>query len=561
MEKQRLKWDILSDELLSTENIVEILLKNRGIIKQEEIDQFLNPDLSLVTPKAVGIDLKNLSKTITRITNAIEKKEQVMVYGDYDVDGITGAAILWEVLSELGVKTMPYLPHRVEEGYGLSLKGIDNLLEQYPETTLIITVDNGIVATEAVEYAKEKKIDVIITDHHAAHDDIDKQPKPYSLVHTTQLCGAGVAYLLAKELLLHFKKITIEDSVDRYLELATLGTVADLVPLLGANRTIVYHGLKKLCQTKRVGLQALFKEAGCDISAVGVYEIGFIIGPRLNAAGRLESGMDSLRTLCTKDPQRAEDLAFRLGRVNKERQAITFDSSAHAVMHVRNSGDLAKKILIVANESYAEGIIGLIAGRLVETFYRPAIVISLGDGKSKGSVRSISGFNIIEFLRRHQEYFINVGGHPMAAGFSIKTDKVNLFKETLEKSVEEFLGDELLQKSLRIDGPLSFSSISPELYLLIKQLSPFGMKNPEPLFLSKEITIEDIRLIGKEGKHLKLKLSSSDTSQLFEGVAFGMGEKIAELRIGDTVQIAYILDENTWNGNTRLQLKIKDIQS
>jgi single-stranded-DNA-specific exonuclease len=355
------------------------------------------------------------------------------------------------------------------------------------------------------------------------------------------------------------------------LELATLGTIADLVPLVGPNRTIVYHGLKIISLSKRVGLHALFQEAGCDIAAVSVYHIGYLIAPRLNAAGRLESAMDSLRLLCTKDPKRAEDLAYSLGRVNKERQNILFESSLHAITQVRENNLQERNILFVAHESYNEGVIGLIAGKLVETFYRPAIVVAIGEEKSKGSVRSISGFNIIEYLRLHADHFMNVGGHPMAAGFSVKTENISSLQEALEKHIDRHIADDVLQRSLKVDMKLGLAAITPELYQAIQTLSPFGMKNPEPTFLSEKVTIEDIRILGKEGKHLKLKVSAQNkntdthnpglkTHNQLDAIGFGMGERYGEFKPGDAVDLVYTIDENTWQGNTKLQLKVKDVK-
>ncbi len=545
------KWETkgklkVQSEKFKIEDLIDTLLENRGIITKKEREEFLHPTLENVTPETVGIDAKELKKALTRIAKAMENKEQIVVFGDYDVDGITGSAILWETLHHLGAKVTPYIPHRVDEGYGLSTVGIANVQKQFSEVSLIITTDNGIVAHDAVAFANKEKIDVIITDHHTTDD---KLPAAYAIVHTTKLCGAGVAYLLSQEI----KK----DKSDIHLELATLGTVADLVPLTGANRAIVRHGLTKLAGSKRLGLQALYKQAGIQKETFSPYEIGYIIGPRLNASGRVESAMDSLRLLCTTNRERAEELAAKLEVTNKERQMMLKDSKQHAIAVVNNRS-IVGKLLIVADESYAQGIIGLIAGKLVEEFYRPAIVLSIGEKHSKASVRSVSGFNIIEFLRMHTDHFINVGGHPMAAGFTIETTKLALLQEILEKKAEEIVTDDLLIRTVKVDCELPFSVVSKELFDGIQQLSPFGMGNPEPIFATKQVTVDDIRIMGKEGTHLRLQLRHSD--KLLEAVGFGMGSLAADIHKGDTIDIAYSLDENTWNGNTKLQLKIKDVR-
>jgi len=554
------KWEIRHPESLdakkfTSQQLITLLLENRGLTSKKDQEAFLNPSLAMVTPKSVGIDEKDLQKTIKRIEQAIASQEQIIVFGDYDVDGITGAAILWETLHRIGAKCLPYIPNRVDEGYGLSIKGIENAQSSIPDIKLIITVDNGIVANEAVTFANEKSIDVIITDHHTIGEAL---PDAFSIVHTTKLCGAGVAYLLTKEL------IKGKDDVfeDIHLELAALGTVADLVPLTNANRAIVMAGLKKLQTTSRHGLLALYNQAGIKQEAIGVYDIGYIIGPRLNAAGRIESAMESLRLLCTKDSARATLLASKLEITNKERQQLLKAAAEHAIAGVRaeiENVDTQKKILVIGHESYQEGVIGLVAGKLVEAFYRPAIVLSIGPTKSKASARSISGFDIISFLRTHNEHFINVGGHPMAAGFTIETTKVSDFKKLIETNAAEILDDALLIRSLKIDCELPFSVINQALYTDLQKLAPFGMGNPEPVFATRKVKIANMRVMGREANHLRLYLEQD--GETFEAVAFGMGALAAEMKVGDKIDVAYALDENTWNGNTKLQLKVKDINN
>ncbi|HUD44611.1 MAG TPA: DHH family phosphoesterase [Patescibacteria group bacterium] len=610
------KWEVKYNEKYPMTNdqfgdLIKILLQNRGIKTEKEIEEFLHPDLSTVTPESVGIDLSHLKKTLKRLQKAFDKKEEIIIFGDYDVDGITGTAILWETLYSLGFNVLPYIPHRVDEGYGLSIKGIENLLNKFPCTChselvsesidkkkkmlkraafgesrnkrvqhdnkcssvkLIITVDNGIVANEAVDYANSLGIDVIITDHHLPEG--KKQPNALAIVHTTNLCGAGVAYLLSKEIRCFVipakagiqKKIlnqVQDDNIDTHLELATLGTIADLVPLTAANRTIVKIGLEKLRKTKRPGLLSLFEEAAIDPKAIGTYEVGFIIAPRLNAAGRIESAMDSLRLLCTKEKKKAFDLATNLGRVNRQRQEIMKEATEHAIEKIKDQRSKIKKIIFLGDKDYNPGVIGLVAGKLVEQFYRPAIVLSVGDTHAKASVRSIAGVNIIEFLRTYADMYVNVGGHPMAAGFTVAVDKMSELQEKLETLAEKLIGDDLLQRSLMIDCELPLSAFSLDLYKALQQLAPFGMKNPEPVFVSRGVMIEDMRILGKDGKHLKLRIGSSDqrsNNQTIDAIAFGMGHLAESLKIGDIIDIAYTLDENKWNGNVNLQLKVKDIQ-
>lgn len=552
------KWETINqfkvqNTKFKVDELIYALLKNRGFTDKKDIENFLSPKLEDVTIDTVGIDKKQLQKALKRIRKAIDTKEQIVVFGDYDVDGITGSAILWETLHAMGAKVIPFIPSRIDEGYGLSLKALQNEAFKELNPKLIITVDNGIVANDAVDFANKQGIDVIITDHHTVGDTV---PDAFAIVHTTKLCGAGVAYLLSQE----FKQDTLVPDTaeeDFHLELAALGTVADLVPLTGANRAIVKHGLSKLTQTKRFGLRELYKKAGLEKAMFSVYEIGYVIAPRLNAAGRIESAMDSLRLLCTKSLGRAQLLAEQLEATNKERQFVMKKAAEHAKEAIRKKSAL-KNILVIGNEEYPQGVIGLVAGKLVEEFYRPAIVLSIGETESKASARSISGFNIIEFLRSASDHLINVGGHPMAAGFTVETSKVTLLQEFLEQEADKLLDGETLTRKLKIDCQLPLDVLNQELYDTLQQLAPFGMGNPEPVFASRGVTVENIRVMGKENTHLKLWLKENGKS--FEAIAFGMGELASELKIGEKVDVAYTLDENTWNGNTKLQLKVKDIK-
>src|SRR3989344_1736930 len=449
------KWKLLYNHKSKVDEIVKILLKNRGLTNKKEIDRFLNPRLSGVTAKSVGINKNQLEKTIKRINKAIKKKEEVIVFGDYDVDGISGAAILWETLTEAGAKALPYIPHRLDEGYGLSKIGIDNLLLKNPKIKLIITVDNGIVASEAVEYANKKGIDI--------------------------------------------------------------------------------------------------------------FEIGHVIAPRLNAMGRLEYAMDSLRLLCTKDLKRAEALTEKLGSTNKRRQELTISAFEHARLKITNlpAGKAGlksqiPKLLFIAHESYQQGVIGLVAGRLVEEFYRPSIVLSIGEKYSKASARSIPGFNIIEFIRGASDLLVDAGGHPMAAGFTVETSKIAVLEKKFEELAVKLLDTEKLKRILNIDLEVLLSYINFEFYKKLQKLAPFGIGNPTPVFLSKNLTVEDMRLVGNDGLHLKLRVQKD--GKYFDAIGFGLGDRADEVRIGSKIDLVYTIEENEWNGNNRLQLKIKDLR-
>ncbi|MCR4263482.1 MAG: single-stranded-DNA-specific exonuclease RecJ [Candidatus Roizmanbacteria bacterium] len=550
-----MKWNILSKEHENNktpEQITAALLKNRGMITTSQIDQFLHPSLNQLEREFFNHN--QLTKAIDRINKAIRHQEQIIVYSDYDVDGITGTAILWETLDRLGATAMPFVPDRFRHGYGLSQKGITTILQEYPQTKLIMTVDNGITAAEEVSYLKQKGIDVIITDHHTIPA---SKPSPYALIHTTELSGSGVAYVFSRELLKHISQSASKSGQGTspdHLSLAAIGTIADLVPLVGPNRVIAQFGLEELSRTKRIGLAALLEICGLKNQKLDTYHVGFMIAPRINAAGRLAQGIEALQLLCTKSRKRALSLAQRLNDLNQERQVTMGSAFEHAQSAV--SGE--HKLLFVSHESYHEGIIGLVAGNLAEKFYRPAIVVSIGKKLSKASARSIRGLNIIETIRLASDLLVDVGGHPMAAGFSVKTEHLVQLEEELHRLFNDHVPDSLLEKVLTADMELSPTHVSQKLYASISRLKPYGVGNHEPVFVSYEVIVSDVRLIGREGSHLKLRIKNGKGS--FEAIGFNMGHYYEQLSLKKSVGIAYSIMENEWNGVKSLQLKLRDIK-
>lgn len=544
------RWKILQNKPISTNaEIIELLLSNRKILKKDR-EEFLDPRTDNITLEKTGLSRAEFNRFKKILENAFANEEKIIVYGDYDVDGITGSAILFETLYARTKNVSAYIPSRADEGYGLSIKGIDNVLEKNPDTKLIITVDNGIVANKAVLYAKEKGIGVVITDHHAKGE---KEPDALCILHTTSLCGAGVAWVIAREL--GFEN---EDKVHEKLGLAALATVADLVPLIGANRAIVKEGLEVLRETRRLGLRELFNIARIDKKQMSVYTIGHQIAPRLNASGRLAHAIQALRLLCTNNEEKARKYAKLLNDTNQDRQLLTDDSVQHAKL-LALEHKLNTKIILVSHESYNQGIIGLVASHLVESYYRPSFAISIGiDGISKGSARSIPGVNIIDMLRAVSDELLEVGGHPMAAGFSVRTEKINSLHASLSKEAERLVTEDLLEKILYIDMMIPFSLISKSLYHDIQALSPFGMANFEPIFATENVRVEEVRRIGREGNHLKFILSNDRKS--FEAVAFGGADKYV-VSNDDIINIAYAIDQNVWNGKIITQLKIKDLKT
>lgn len=530
-------WKILPRKF---DNLTSQLLFSRGLKTKEQIDDFFNPALKKFERE---LNLAGIPRAIQRINKAIKNQELIIVYGDYDVDGICGSAILYKGLTSLGAKVLPYIPHREKEGYGLSKLGLEFVRDQ--GATLVITVDNGIVAIEQAKFAKEIGLDLIITDHHLPLDSArglrPSLPDAFAIVHSTKMCGTAVAWCLIKDQL---KK---EDS-DELLQFVSIATVCDLIPLIGLGRAFVTEGLKILNKTTNPGLKALITESSLTLGEIYSYEIGHIIGPRLNAIGRLEHAIDALRLLCTKDSNKAKRLAKLLSETNLERQRLTTTAVEEARLLVSKN----KKIHILKSADWSPGIIGLVAARVCEEYYRPAIAISVGETHSKGSARSVDGVNIVEVIRSCSRLLIDVGGHAGAAGFTISNDKIDQFIQALEKHFEDL--PDTFEKTLEIEAEVKAKNLTKSLAKEMEKFEPFGIGNPRPLLATKSMKISDTRTVG-QGKHLKFKASQS-----IECIAFGRGELKDLLVNGQIVDLAYFLEINKFNGQEILQLKVKDIQ-
>lgn len=534
-----MKWEILAKN--KKEKLLNTLLINRGLKNKRQQKDFLNPPHPEEVPlSAVGLQKRNLGKAIARIKRAIKDKEEVVVYGDYDADGICATAILWEALFTLGAKVQPYIPQRFSEGYGLNSKSIKTLKKNSPDLKLIITVDNGIVAHKAVSEINGLGIDVIITDHHVREK---KDPPAHGIIHTTKVSGAGIAWFLRREL-----------GVAGGLDLACLGTVADMMPLLDVNRSLVSHGLKVLRGSQRLGIKEILKEAAVEQSEVGVYEINFVLAPRINAMGRLAHGIDSLRLLCTKSRERARKLASLLGETNSRRQKIVDEVLSHA----KGEAQADQGLVIVAHESYHEGVIGLAASGLVEKFYRPAIVFAKGEVYSKASARSVPGFDIISAVRELNNLLVNGGGHAMAAGFTIRTEDLETFSQKLKEISAPLITPELFSRRLKIDTDINFSQLNYELLEKLLKFEPTGIGNPRPTFASFEVEVLEVRVVGQNKKHLKLILRQGNHD--FEAIAFNFGHLLPKINQESVIDVAFNLEENVWNGKKSLQLKIRDIK-
>ena len=511
--------------------VFDQLLKNRQIGPQD-LSKFINPTLSDLDDP---LKLSGVREAKDRILTAIKNGEKIVIYGDYDVDGISATAVLWEAIDKLGGRVLPYIPDRFSEGYGINSEAIKKLAED--GTKLIISVDSGVTAFKEITLAKKLGIDFIITDHHTLPSEL---PPALAIVHTTSLAGVGVAYKLAQSLI-----------PNPAIELVALGTIADIVPLTSENRILAKLGIEALKKTIRPGLLALYEEARLERKNIGAYEIGFMIGPRLNAMGRLEHALDSLRVLLTRDPVRARDLAKKLGETNEERRRQTIEMVSHARQSVTDSSK--EKIWVVSDPSYAQGIIGLIAGRLTEEWGRPVIAISEGEEVSKGSARSITGFNLVQAIGEAKDLLLSFGGHPQAAGFTIATKNIPLFRQKLTEYASKNIKDEGLEKRLLIDAKITEDEATIELARKIETMSPFGPGNPNPLFAMTDLEVGEMRLLS-ENKHLRLGLGK------FEAIGFGLGTRGSEIRPGMKIDAAFHLEINTWRERDKLQLKLRDFK-
>lgn len=488
------------------------------------------------------VKLTDLQKAKSRVLAALKKKEKIVVYADYDADGLCATAIMWETLHDQGANVMPYVPHRIKEGYGMSTSAIDQMAKQ--GVKLIVTVDQGVTAVKQVQHAKKLGIDVVITDHHVLPK---KLPRPTALVHTTDLCGAGVAWRFCYDLIKTASPSYKEKLMDK-LELAALATIADLVPLVAGNRAIVKLGLEKLAKTKRPGIMALIRQSKIS-RVVGTYEIGHILAPRINAMGRIEHGLDSLRLLCTKNQKQADELASLLAKTNTRRQDLTTKAVTSALTMVEEGALIG----IVSHKDWHEGVIGLVASRLVETYNRPMIAIAEGVEVSKGSARSIPGFNIVEAIRSSAEFLVDGGGHPMAAGFTIRTEHIEVFRKKISAYAAKTITNDILERSINIECELQPEDITEENLKIIKSFEPYGVGNQHPSFLTRNMLVEDVRAVGAESQHLKLQVDG------FSAIGFNIGSNREAIRPNYRVDLVYTIEEDRYNGDGNLQLKIRDL--
>jgi len=545
-------------ERLNVPAVISSILISRGIDTFDKAKLFFRGKLDNLHDPFLLMDMK---KAVERITIAINNKEKILIYGDYDVDGITSVSLLYMLLKKLGADVCFYIPHRIQEGYGIAKSGIDEAKKK--GVTLIISVDCGITAINEVEYARQLNIDMIISDHHEEGPELPKacailDPKcKDSNYPFKELAGVGVAFKLGQALV---KSLGVNDEiVNEYLDLVAIGSTADIVPLIDENRIFVKDGLKNINKTKKLGLKALLKMSAMADKAIGTGQIVFVLAPRINAIGRMGDAEQAVKLLTTDDWDEAWEIANLLEKENRARKSIDEVTFNEAKKIVEENHYLPKNhSLVIAKEGWHPGVIGIVASRVVEKYYRPTIMISITDGIGKGSARSIHGFDIYNAIKKCEDLLVAFGGHKYAAGLTIEKDKIIEFKQRFNEIAKEELNDDLLLPKLKIDNTIRVSDITPRLVQLLKLFAPFGPQNMRPVFQSKNLQIVGTpSIVGKN--HLKFKVRQDGT--VLDAIGFNLGELIYRIDPGSAnLDMAYVIEENTYLGHTSLQLRVKDLR-
>lgn len=536
--------------------LVRDILVKRGYETPEDVAAFLNPnyDEQLHDPFL----MKGMQAAVDRILQAVENKESIVIYGDYDIDGITASTVMVETIKNLGHEARSYIPDRFEEGYGINHDALEKLKGE--GTDLVITVDCGITSAKEVAWAMQNGLDIIVTDHHSVPEVI---PEAIAVINPKQpdcnypfkdLAGVGVAFKLSQAA--QIKSGKPEKGHEKWLlDVVALGTVCDVVTLVGENRVLASFGLKVMNKTRRVGLRALAEVSGVEMGKITSYTLGFMFGPRMNAAGRLEHAARSLELMLTNDATRAREIASELDSLNKQRQS-------DQAKIVREAKEMAAEyaddpVLVLASADWSHGIVGIAASKVAESAGKPTLIMQIMDDKAKGSARSFGGFNLIDALRTGDDLFIKYGGHAFAAGYTIPVNKLDDLRDRLNEHFLEVSADLPGQVSEHDINLEDFSPIDWDLHTGLTQLEPFGNGNRQPSIAIQSIEIADMRWVGSDKRHAKLTLS--DGSRRLSGIGFGLADKYPNLEAGQQVSIVAHIDKNDFNGNSTLQLVVRDV--
>ena len=547
-EVNKLKEKYKINTLLAT------ILVNRGIISEEKVKHFLEPTRQdFYNPYL----MKDMEIAVERIIEAIKNQEKVIIYGDYDVDGITSTTVLKKFLKDLGLEVSYYIPNRLNEGYGLNKKAIEWIVNEGYE--LMITVDCGISGIEEVDYANSLGLEVIVTDHHEPGEAL---PKALAVVDNKRkdsnypfrdLAGVGVAFKVCQAL--GMKLGLKEESYLKYLDIVCVGTISDIVPLVDENRVITKLGLLLVKQTKNMGLRAIINSSG--YSKIDSNTISFGVAPRINACGRMGKAEEALELLLSTNMYKVNELTKKLNEHNKERQEIEKSIYESVVEKIEKNHLDENRTIVVGGEDWHHGVIGIVSSKITDMYFKPSILLSFEeDGTGKGSGRSIPGFDLHDALTRCRSSLEKFGGHSMAVGVTIRKEKLDEFCKEFEKIAAEEKIEEIIPV-LNIDAKVDLSSIDKEMIESLKELEPFGEANKMPIFAFKNLRIDSIRALS-EGKHLKLTLK--ENNRIINAIGFNMGELAEEYRIGDKIDIAGVLEINTFNGVDNIQININDVK-
>jgi single-stranded-DNA-specific exonuclease len=550
--------DHLAQELGIPDVLALILLK-RGIDCFDKARTYFRPDLEELHNPFL---MKDMDIAVDRLHRALEKGEKILVYGDYDVDGVSGSSLFYLILSRMvGSKAMYYIPDRISEGYGLSKQPIQEYAEK--GVSLILTIDCGVTAVEEIRFAKELGVDVVVCDHHEPGDELPpavaildpKRPDcPYPF---KELAGVGVGFKFMQAL---YRRLGLTDSeLDEYMDIVAIGSCADIVPLVDENRILVRHGLDRVNYNPRYGVKALLESSGIDRKEITVSLVVFVIAPRINAVGRMGDARRAVQLFTSPNLQRARTLARELERENRVRRDVDETTFKEALEIVETKLDIENDYaFVVYKRDWHPGVIGIAASRIVEKYYRPTIMISVVDGIGKGSARSISNFNIYEAIKECSEYLVAFGGHKYAAGLAIQEEKIPPFIEKFKKIAREKITEKDLVPAIRIDCEVKLSDFDERLIRLLKLMGPFGPLNLRPVFVSNSLkVVGEASIVGTN--HLKLCLEQDGVQM--NAIGFNLGDRLDEITQNNgVIDCAYVVEENFWNGKKELQIRLKDIK-
>lgn len=538
--------------------LISKLLVQRGIETFEDAKHFFRPSLEDLHDPYL---MKDMDVAVTRVEKAIANNENILVYGDYDVDGTTAVSLMSSYLLSLYPNVATYIPDRYDEGYGVSYKGIDFAHDN--DFSLIIALDCGIKAIDKVAYASEKNIDFIVCDHHRPGDKIPKaiavlDPKQKDCMYPyDELCGCGVGFKLIQALAVNQNQ-SMDDLIP-YLDLVATAIAADIVPMTGENRVLAYHGLQVINKNPRVGIKALIHQLGRK--KLTITDVVFVIAPRINAAGRMKHGQHAVDILTEPDYETALKLASGIEKFNSDRKELDKKITDEALEQIEETNEQQNFSTVVYSETWHKGVIGIVASRLIETYYRPTLVFTKSGDRYAASARSVKGFDVYNAIDQCSEFVEQFGGHKYAAGLTLLPENYEKFKLKFEDVVKKTMPDELKTPQLSINSEIDLGEISPKLFRVLKQFSPFGPMNMHPVFMSSGLRDNGYgKQVGADKSHLKLNILAGTDQKTYNAIGFGLGDKLKLIGNGKSFKAAFAIDENHWNGTTSIQLMLKDLQ-